>query len=246
MLIIAIFGLSGSGKTTLAENLVTHYKNTHPSLTVGIVSQDNFYHDYSSCTPEQRDKINFDSPAAINFDALYQALKDLKQGKSFVMSYYDQTTYRFVKEKAQLFLPKELVIVEGHLLMSHPELQRLFDFNIYMDIDPAQSLWQRMCREVKKNKLITEYTLHEYSLKIAPMAEAHILPYKKKANVLFDYTTPFLFQSVINCIDIKLAIQSHRFQLFTHSSADRFKSNESKLESKLPLISDSLPPRLSS
>ena len=88
MLIIGIAGGTGSGKTTVVRKIMEHL----PSGEVGVISQDNYYKDSSHVPMEDRQKINFDEPAAFDWDLLLSHLNALKNGESIDMPTYDYIT----------------------------------------------------------------------------------------------------------------------------------------------------------
>ena len=66
MLIIGIAGGTGSGKTTVVHQIM----NELPETEVGIISQDSYYKETHNLSYEERTKINFDHPRAIDFELL--------------------------------------------------------------------------------------------------------------------------------------------------------------------------------
>ncbi|KAL8747388.1 MAG: hypothetical protein Q9190_000734 [Brigantiaea leucoxantha] len=90
--IIGIAGSSGSGKTSLAIEIVSSL-----SLPwVVILAMDSFY---KILTPEQqalahRNEYDLDVPKSIDFDLLFERLKDLKQGKSFGTSKIEEGIWK--------------------------------------------------------------------------------------------------------------------------------------------------------
>ena len=77
MLVIGIAGGSGSGKTTVVNEITKRLKER-----VVVIPQDSYYKDSSHLPPEERQKINFDHPDAIDFLLLCKQLQDLKEGKT--------------------------------------------------------------------------------------------------------------------------------------------------------------------
>ena len=78
MLIIGIAGGTGSGKTTVVHQIM----NELPQTEVGIISQDSYYRETSNLAYDERTKINFDHPRAIDFELLVEHLKQLKKEKN--------------------------------------------------------------------------------------------------------------------------------------------------------------------
>ena len=80
MIIIGIAGGTGSGKTTVVKRII----ESLPAGEVSVLPQDSYYKDSSHIPPEERQKINFDEPAAFDWDLLLSQLKQLREGKSSV------------------------------------------------------------------------------------------------------------------------------------------------------------------
>ena len=64
MNIIGICGGSGSGKTTLVEAVRAHMSND----LISVISQDSYYKNHDSLTFEERCKLNYDHPNAVDYD----------------------------------------------------------------------------------------------------------------------------------------------------------------------------------
>ena len=77
MLVIGIAGGTGSGKTTVVNQIL----NELPADEVCIISQDSYYKETNNLSYDQRIKINFDHPKAIDFDLLVEHIIELKQSK---------------------------------------------------------------------------------------------------------------------------------------------------------------------
>ena len=81
MLIIGIAGGTGSGKTTVVNKIISSF----PTGEVAVIPQDSYYKDLSHIPPEERSKINFDEPNAIEWPLLVEHLNRLKDGQSIEM-----------------------------------------------------------------------------------------------------------------------------------------------------------------
>ena len=91
MLTIGIAGGTGSGKTTVVQKITEHFSEGE----VVVVPQDSYYRDNSDIPLlEDRQKINFDHPDAIDFDLLRLQLSELQHGRTIeqpIYSYLDRT-----------------------------------------------------------------------------------------------------------------------------------------------------------
>src|SRR5690606_3315344 len=128
MLIIGIAGGTGSGKTTVVDQIVKEL----PADEVCVISQDSYYHDTSELTYDERVKINFDHPNSIDFDLLVNHLKELRKGNSFEQPVYSFVEHNRTGETITTF-PKKVIIVEGILILAHPDISDLFDMNIVVN-----------------------------------------------------------------------------------------------------------------
>jgi uridine kinase len=179
MLIIGIAGGTGSGKTTVVHQIM----NELPETEVGIISQDHYYKETNDLSLDERSKINFDHPRAIDFDLLVQHLKDLKAGKAI-----DQPVYSFVKHNRTGDTihthPRKVMIVEGILILTNPELREMFDIKIYVHADSDERLIRRLKRDIAERGRDMEEVLSRYQTTLKPMHEQFIEPTKAHADII--------------------------------------------------------------
>jgi len=179
MLIIGIAGGTGCGKTTVVNQIL----NELPEGEVGILSQDSYYMDTSHLSYEERTKINFDHPRSIDFELLEEHLKALRRGESV-----DQPVYSFVKHNRTgdtiKTKPRKVIIVEGILILTHPELRRLFDIKIYVHADSDERLIRRLKRDISERGRDLDEVLMRYQNTLKPMHQQFIEPMKEYADII--------------------------------------------------------------
>jgi uridine kinase len=179
MLIIGIAGGTGSGKTTVVEQIVEEL----PKDEVCIISQDSYYKDTSHLSFEDRVKINFDHPQAIDFDLLVNHLTELRKGNSF-----EQPVYSFVEHnrtgKTVTTHPKKVVIVEGILILTHPDVRKMFDVKLFVHADSDERLIRRLKRDIAERGRDLEEVLHRYQTTLKPMHQQFIEPTKEFADII--------------------------------------------------------------
>lgn len=179
MLVIGIAGGTGSGKTTVVNQII----NELPSHKVGIISQDSYYKDTSHLPFEERVKINFDHPKAIDFELLAEHLTALKNGKNI-----EQPVYSFIDhnrtDKTVTTSPKEVMIVEGILILTHPEIRDMFDIKIYVHADSDERLIRRLKRDISERGRDLEEVLNRYQTTLKPMHQQFIEPTKEYADII--------------------------------------------------------------
>ena len=179
MLIIGIAGGTGSGKTTVVHQIM----NELPSTEVGIISQDSYYKETSNLSYEERTKINFDHPRAIDFELLVSHLKDLKTGKTIEQPVYSFVTHNRTGDVI-LTHPRKVMIVEGILILTSPELRNLFDVKIFVHADSDERLIRRLKRDISERGRDIEEVLNRYQNTLKPMHEQFIEPTKAFADII--------------------------------------------------------------
>ena len=179
MLIIGTAGGTGCGKTTVVKQIVDEL----PENEVVVISQDSYYNDLSHMTKEERSKVNFDHPNSIDFELLMQHLNALRAGNTIEIP-----VYSFVEEtrldKTVTTAPKKVILVEGILVLSNPELRKLFDIKIYVHADSDERLIRRLQRDIKERGHDLEKVLHRYQTAVKPMHNQFIEPSKEFADII--------------------------------------------------------------
>ena len=179
MLILGIGGGTGCGKTTVVNQIL----NELPEGEVGVISQDSYYKDTSHLSFPEREKINFDHPRSIDFELLEQHLKELRKGKII-----EQPVYSFVKHNRTgdtiLTKPRKVMIVEGILILTNPELREMFDIKIFVHADSDERLIRRLKRDIAERGRTIEEVLDRYQNTLKPMHEQFIEPMKEYADII--------------------------------------------------------------
>ena len=179
MLIIGIAGGTGCGKTTVVNQIL----NELPEGEVGVISQDSYYKDTSHLSYEERVKINFDHPRSIDFDLLTEHLKELKNDKPV-----QQPVYSFVQHNRTndtiLTHPRKVMIVEGILILTNPELRDMFDIKIFVHADSDERLIRRLKRDIAERGRDLDEVLSRYQNTLKPMHQQFIEPMKEYADII--------------------------------------------------------------
>lgn len=179
MLIIGIAGGTGSGKTTVVNQIIDELKNEE----VDVISQDSYYQDTSHLTYEQRVKINFDHPKSIDFDLLVHHLKELKAGNNIQQPVYSFKEHNRTGETIEVH-PRKVVIVEGILILTHPEVREMFDIKIYVHADSDERLIRRLKRDIADRGRDLDEVLWRYQTTLKPMHQQFIEPTKEFADII--------------------------------------------------------------
>lgn len=179
MLIIGIAGGTGSGKTSVVEQIVEDL----PKDEVCVISQDSYYKDTSNLNYKERQKINFDHPQAIDFDLLVNHLIELKKGNSIEQPIYSFVEHNRLKDTLKTD-PKKVVIVEGILILTNPELRDMFEIKVYVHADSDERLIRRLKRDMAERGRSLEEILNRYQTTLKPMHQQFIEPSKEFADII--------------------------------------------------------------
>ncbi|MDE6154045.1 MAG: uridine kinase [Muribaculaceae bacterium] len=179
MLIIGIAGGTGSGKTTVVNKIIDSF----PAGEVAVIPQDSYYKDSSHIPVEQRSKINFDEPAAIEWTLLVEQLKQLKEGKAVEMPTYSYLTCTRQKETVHVE-PRDVVIVEGILVLTDPVLRDMMDVKCFVDADPDDRLIRVISRDCIERGRTPQMVIDRYQDVLKPMHCMYIEPSKRFADLI--------------------------------------------------------------
>ncbi|EHM8031564.1 uridine kinase [Elizabethkingia anophelis] len=179
MLVIGIAGGTGSGKTTVVNKILQQLNIEG----VNVLSQDNYYLDNQHLNLAEREKLNYDHPKSIDFDLLLDHVKKLKNHEEI-----DQPVYSFVTHSRTgdhiLIEPKNVLIVEGILVLTNKELLKEFDLKVFVHADSDERLIRRIKRDTQERGHDLEEVLHRYQTTLKPMHNEFIEPSKNEADLI--------------------------------------------------------------
>ncbi len=179
MLILGIAGGTGSGKTTVVNQIL----NELPADEICVISQDSYYKATINLSYEERTKINFDHPKAIDFDLLVGHLNLLKKGKIIKQPVYSFVTHNRTKD-VLITHPRKVVIVEGILIFNNRKLRDLFDIKIFVHADADERLIRRIRRDIEERGRDVTEILDRYQKTLKPMHQQFIEPTKNYADII--------------------------------------------------------------
>ena len=179
MLIIGIAGGTGSGKTTVVNQIIKQL----PTDEVCVISQDSYYNATDNLPYEERAKINFDHPRAIDFDLIIRHLKALKAGNNINQPVYSFVTHNRTKDTIKTH-PRKVIIVEGILIFNNKELRDLFDIKIFVHAEMDERLIRRLKRDITERGRDIDEVLSRYQTTLKPMHQQFIEPTKNFADLI--------------------------------------------------------------
>ena len=178
ILVIGIAGGTGSGKTTLMENLIAEFSDV-----VTVLSHDNYYKRHDELPYEERCKLNYDEPAALETDLMARHLDILRSGGQIDCPVYDFTVHNR-SDRTVRICPKQVIIVEGILIFEDEQLRELMDIRIFVDTDADVRLCRRILRDVNERGRSLQSVLTQYQDTVKPMHEKYVEPSKKYADII--------------------------------------------------------------
>ncbi|MGM9817236.1 MAG: uridine kinase [Lepagella sp.] len=179
MLVIGIAGGTGSGKTTVVRKII----ESLPADEVVVMPQDSYYKDNAHIPLEERLKMNYDEPASIEWTLLTDQIKRLKAGEDVEMPTYDFITCSRLKETVHL-RPKEVIVVEGILVLTDKELRDMLDVKVFVDADADERLIRVIKRDCVERGRTPQMVIDRYQETLKPMHELYIEPSKRYADLI--------------------------------------------------------------
>ena len=178
--IIGIAGGSGSGKSTFAARLIQAFP-----YSVALVSCDNYYRAHDDIPLEERRRLNYDAPEALEFDLMVSHLQALKRGEAVDCPVYDFALHNR-SDKVMRIDPKPVILVDGILILSDPALRETFDLRIYVEADADERILRRARRDMEVRGRKIDDIMEQYLNTVKPMHETHVEPSKKHADLILN------------------------------------------------------------
>ena len=172
---VAVVGGSGSGKTWLAEKLAAAL-----APRAARISLDDFYRDLSPLPPAERARVNFDDPAAIDWEKFHAISRTMRVGEILNLPAYDFTTHTR-KESARLFLPPPLIVWDGLWLLHNDELREQFALTIFVDCGVEERFLRRSERDVRERGRSFDSVRCQFFEHVQPMHEKFVEPQRAEA-----------------------------------------------------------------
>jgi len=179
MLILGIAGGTGSGKTTVVSQII----NELPDQDVTVISQDSYYKATDNLNYEERSKINFDHPRAIDFKLLVEHLTELRLGNAIDQPVYSFATHNRTKDTLKTH-PSKVIIVEGILIFSKRKIRDLLDIKVFVHADSDERLIRRLRRDIQERARDMDEVLLRYKETLKPMHDQFIEPMKEYADII--------------------------------------------------------------
>ena len=178
-MLMGIAGGTGSGKSTVAKAIRRQISEEE----VVLISHDMYYNDNSHLPLEEREKINYDHPDALDNDLFVKHLIALRDGCEVQRPIYNFNIHTRMEETI-LVKPAHVIIVEGILVLAHPELRKLLDIKIFVDTDPDVRFIRRLTRDIKERGRSVQSVIDQYLNVVRLMHMEFVEPSKRYADII--------------------------------------------------------------
>jgi uridine kinase len=178
-IVIGVTGGSGSGKTSVSRAIFNHF----PDHSIMMLEQDSYYKDQSHLRFEERLKTNYDHPFAFDTDLLIEHLQKLINYETIEKPVYDYVAHTRSSDIV-IQEPKEVIILEGILILEDTRLRELMDIKLYVDTDDDIRIIRRIKRDMEERGRTLDSVIEQYLTVVKPMYHQFIEPTKRYADVI--------------------------------------------------------------
>ncbi|MDR6225929.1 uridine kinase [Desmospora profundinema] len=177
-IIIGVAGGSGSGKTTVARNICERFSDS-----VALIEQDAYYKDQAHLPLEERVKTNYDHPLAFDNELLIQHLHQLLRREPIEKPVYDYSLHTRAPKRVTIH-PKDVIIMEGILILEDEGLREMMDIKVFVDTDADVRILRRLERDMKTRGRSLDSVIQQYLTVVRPMHQQFIEPSKRYADLI--------------------------------------------------------------
>ena len=195
MFIIGITGGTGSGKTTIVNEVI----NLFDASEICLLSSDSYYKNNASLDFNQRDKLNYDIPEAIDFDLLNKHIDLLKQEININVPNYCFATHLRL-EKTTVVEPKKILIIEGILILTNKTLRDSINYSVFLDCPRDVRFQRRLDRDIKERGRNYNDVINLFETRLDIMHSEFVEPHKKFCDLILNTNENININPLINVI----------------------------------------------
>ena len=195
MFIIGITGGTGSGKTTIVNEVI----NLFDASEICLLSSDSYYKNNASLDFNQRDKLNYDIPEAIDFDLINKHIDLLKQEINIDVPNYCFTTHLRL-EKTTVVEPKKILIIEGILILTNKTLRDNINYSVFLDCPRDVRFQRRLERDIKERGRNYNDVINLFETRLDIMHSEFVEPHKTFCDLILNTNENININPLINVI----------------------------------------------
>ncbi|RNE11439.1 Uridine kinase [Lacticaseibacillus paracasei] len=177
-IVIGVTGGSASGKTSVSRAIFDHFSG-HSLL---LLPQDAYYKK-SDMPFSERKKINYDHPLAFDTPLLKDHLNRLIHRQAVDQPVYDYTIHNRSDRTVHL-APKDVIILEGILILDDAELRDMMDIKVFVDTDDDIRVIRRIKRDMVSRGRSLDSIINQYLKTVKPMYHQFVEPSKRYADLI--------------------------------------------------------------
>lgn len=178
--IIGIAGGSGSGKSTFAKRLKVAFPDQ-----ISLISCDNYYIPHDDISLEDRAKLNYDAPEALEFDLMVRHIEELKSGQTALCPVYDFTLHTRSNDITKIE-PRPIILIDGILIFHDKALRDCMDLKIYVETDADERILRRAKRDIQERGRDLDSVINQYLNTVKPMHNTYVKPTRIYADIILN------------------------------------------------------------
>jgi uridine kinase len=176
--LIGVAGPSGAGKSELSRLLAARLPGP-----ASLISLDSYYQPFADLAFDERTRINFDHPSALDWDLVQAHLELLRCGEAIDEPGYSFERYSRATETRRVE-PTPYVIVEGLFALYDRRIRALYDARIFVSAPDELCLTRRLARDTVERGRTPQSVFEQYETTVRPMAERFVLPTEQFADLV--------------------------------------------------------------
>ncbi len=184
--VVGIAGGSASGKTSF----LTRLKDSLPPGSVSIISQDNYYKPKDQQLLDENGEVNYDLPTSIDKDAFIADLNALLNGSSVEIIEYCFNKEGAVPKKI-IVEPAAILVVEGLFVFHYPELRKLINLRVYLDVREDIKLERRIKRDRDERGYPEAVVRYQWEHHVLPSYKKFLKPYRDDSHIIITNNITF-------------------------------------------------------
>jgi uridine kinase len=177
--VMGVAGGSGSGKSTVVREV----SRALTRGTTSVLHHDSYYRDLEHLSFEERVRVNFDHPDALETELMVAHVAGLLKGVAAEVPTYDFSTHTRAPTVVHM-TPTPLVVLDGILVLADTRLRELMDVKVFVDTEADVRLMRRLRRDVEERGRTAASVLDQYEATVRPMHLEFVEPSKRHADLV--------------------------------------------------------------
>jgi len=178
-ILVGVAGGTSAGKSTFAGRIA---EAIGPERAL-IIAESSYYFDRSHFRVDFPEQVNFDHPDSIDLVCMESHLKDLIAGRAVPQFHYHRDT-GVREETGKMVEPRQVIIVEGILILAEEKIRSLLDIKIFIDADSDLRFIRRLERDLTEKGIPFEEICSSFLEKVKPMHLRFVMPSKRYADII--------------------------------------------------------------